>query len=221
MGYRRERLDQAKKLGGKFEDAEEEFFCLSTEDVRSTPAISEGPRTRNSSGFSQPRSRNTSTSMTANRPVEMITAETKIFSVAVQPGKSVESEIRNLVLKDIENQMMDRPVVLSKKSNDDKIVNSEDEFKPAERETSEHIPGFVESSNMVGEIESALSQGPTTEEESCQKKTKKNKKKKTTEQPSVSSADEMKEVEVKPKKKKNKLKDKEEKQECPQHDDST
>merc|ERR1712227_375859 len=33
---------------------DEEFFCLSTEDVRSTPAISEGKRSRNSSEISQP-----------------------------------------------------------------------------------------------------------------------------------------------------------------------
>jgi len=206
--------DQEKKLLGKSADAEEEFFCLSTEDVRSTPAICEGPRTRHSSGLSQSRSRHTSTSLSGNRPVEMITAETKIFSVAVQPGKSGDTDIRNLVLKDIENQMMDRPVVLSKKSNEEKILNSEDEFKPAVRDASEHIPGFVESSNMVGELESAISQETVPEEDISTRKSKKNKKKNKSEQqeqPMVSSADEIKEVEVKPKKKKTKCKDKEEK----------
>ena len=55
---------EKRRLGrraGEGED-DEEFFCLSTEDVRSTPAITEGPRTRNSSGMSQPRSRHTSLS---------------------------------------------------------------------------------------------------------------------------------------------------------------
>ena len=110
------------------QEAEEEFFCLSTEDVRSTPTINEGRRTRNSSGMSQPRSRHTSTNSIRYwhwqvyfefqhlfcRTVEMVTAETKIFSVAVQQGKTESTAMRNVVLKDVENQMIDRPVILSK-----------------------------------------------------------------------------------------------------------
>ena len=80
-------------------------------DVRSTPAISEGKRSRNSSEISQPRSRHTSTSSSgmgsvrtmesALRTVEMATAETKIFSVAVSQGKAENSSnmMRNVVMK--------------------------------------------------------------------------------------------------------------------------
>ena len=61
-GGNKRRLGGSKAGGPKGdEEGEEEFFCLSTEDVRSTPAITEGPRTRNSSGVSLPRSRHTST----------------------------------------------------------------------------------------------------------------------------------------------------------------
>jgi len=214
--------DAARKLKGMTkpqQEAEEEFFCLSTEDVRSTPAINEGRRTRNSSGMSQPRSRHTSTN--SMRTVEMVTAETKIFSVAVQQGKSESSSMRNMVLKDVENQMIDRPVILSRpctRYQEELAANSEDEFKPAQRDT--EIPGSVESTNMVGELETALSEVQEIKEvaivqvensaENELKKSKKSKSKnKSPESVTCSSADETKEVEVKSKKKKNKNKDKE------------
>ena len=60
-GGNKRRLGGSKAGSKGEEEGEEEFFCLSTEDVRSTPAITEGPRTRNSSGVSLPRSRHTST----------------------------------------------------------------------------------------------------------------------------------------------------------------
>ena len=60
-GGNKRRLGGSKAGSKGEEEGEEEFFCLSTEDVRSTPAIAEGPRTRNSSGVSLPRSRHTST----------------------------------------------------------------------------------------------------------------------------------------------------------------
>ena len=116
--------------------------CIS-KDVRSTPAISEGKRSRNSSEISQPRSRHTSTSSSgmgsvrtmesALRTVEMATAETKIFSVAVSQGKAENSSnmMRNVVMKvcclikntntsedlmqifkDVERQPVNRPVTL-------------------------------------------------------------------------------------------------------------
>merc|ERR1711974_573213 len=68
-------------------------------------------------------------------------------------------------------------------------------------------PGCVESLDMTDELESALSQTAETTGEEEVKKTKKNKKKKnnnTSENNVDSSADDFKEVEVKPKKKKNK-----------------
>ena len=111
--------------------------------MRSTPAISEGKRSRNSSEISQPRSRHTSTSSSgigsvrtmesALRTVEMATAETKIFSVAVSQGKAENSSnmMRNVVMKvgclikntntsgdhmkifkDVERQPVNRPVTL-------------------------------------------------------------------------------------------------------------
>ena len=43
----------------------------------------------------------------------MVTAETKIFSVAVQAGKTEGSASRNLPLRDVEGQMVDRPVILN------------------------------------------------------------------------------------------------------------
>ena len=88
-----------------------EFKKCIFKDVRSTPAISEGKRSRNSSEISQPRSRHTSTSSSgmgsvrtmesALRTVEMATAETKIFSVAVSQGKAENSSnmMRNVVMK--------------------------------------------------------------------------------------------------------------------------
>jgi len=209
--------DAARKLKGMtkpHQEAEEEFFCLSTEDVRSTPTINEGRRTRNSSGMSQPRSRHTSTN--SIRTVEMVTAETKIFSVAVQQGKTESTAMRNVVLKDVENQMIDRPVILSKTPaifHEEQTYNSEDEFKPAQRDT--EIPDSVESKNMVGELETAINEvqesksyAISTETET--KKSKKSKKKnKNQDSMTCSSTDETREVEVKTKKKKNKNKEKE------------
>jgi len=204
--------EAARKLKGMskpHQEAEEEFFCLSTEDVRSTPAITEGRRTRNSSGMSLPRSRHTSTN--SMRTVEMVTAETKIFSVAVQQGKTESTSMRNVALKDVKDQMIDRPVILSKpcaRYHEDLAANSEDEFKPAQRDT--EIPGSVESKNMVGELETALDEVQEVKEVSIEatsetKKSKKSKKKsKNPESVTCSSADETKEVEVKSKKKKSK-----------------
>jgi len=221
--------DEARKLrGGRgSREDDEEFFCLSTEDVRSTPAISEGKRSRNSSEISQPRSRHTSTSSSgmgsvrtmesALRTVEMATAETKIFSVAVSQGKAENSSnmMKNVVMKDVERQPVNRPVTLLPSSRPEiqgvgerpEITPSDDEFKPVQRDVSD-APGCVESLDMTDELESALSQAAeTTEKEEEVKKTKKNKKKKNTNNPENnvdSSADDFKEVEVKPKKKKNK-----------------
>merc|ERR1719323_1126074 len=219
--------DEARKLrGGRgSREDDEEFFCLSTEDVRSTPAISEGKRSRNSSEISQPRSRHTSTSSSgmgsvrtmesALRTVEMATAETKIFSVAVSQGKAENSSnmMRNVVMKDVERQPVNRPVTLLPSSRPEiqgvgerpEITPSDDEFKPVQRDVSD-APGCVESLDMTDELESALSQAAeTTEKEEEVKKTKKNKKKNNNSENNVdSSADDFKEVEVKPKKKKNK-----------------
>ena len=60
----------------------------------------------------------------------MVTAETKIFSVAVQPGRSDTSSGRPLVLRDVEGQMVDRPVILNRKLED----NSDSEFQPVLRD---------------------------------------------------------------------------------------
>merc|ERR1719222_738385 len=214
--------DEARKLraGRGSREDDEEFFCLSTEDVRSTPAISEGKRTRNSSEISQPRSRHTSTSSSGGgslRTVEMTTAETKIFSVAVSQGKAENSSnlMRNVVMKDVERQPVNRPVTLLPSSRAEiqhhsgerpEITPSDEEFKPVQRDV-EDAPGCVESLDMTDELESALSQTAETTGEEEVKKTKKNKKKKnnTNSENNVdSSADDFKEVEVKPKKKKNK-----------------
>merc|ERR1712130_883664 len=131
-------------------------------------------------GMSQPRSRHTSTN--SIRTVEMVTAETKIFSVAVQQGKSESTSMRNMVLKDVENQMIDRPVILSKPCTrypEDQTGNSEDEFKPVQRDT--EIPGSVESTNMVGELETALKEvqeaASANVENSSESEPKKSKKK--------------------------------------------
>lgn len=200
-------------------EEDEEFFCLSTEDVRSTPAISEGKRTRNSSEISQPRSRHTSTSSggLGVRTVEMATAETKIFSVAVSQGRSENSSnaMRNVVMKDVEEQPVDRPVTLLPRQ---QVTASDEEFKPVQRDTD--APGCVEALGMTDELESALSQATEVPEEEV-KKTKKSKKKKNTpEVTNDSSADDFKEVEVKPKKpkknKKDKEKDREEKEKTPE-----
>jgi len=150
----------------------------------------------------------------------MVTAETKIFSVAVQQGKTESTGMRNIVLKDVENQMIDRPVILSKPSTryiQENVGHSEDDFKPAQRNT--EISGSFESKNMVGELETALKEVQEGNEtitkdkgvEMEAKKAKKSKKKnKPSESLTCSSTDETREIEVKPKKKKNKNKDKEE-----------
>merc|ERR1719322_379314 len=153
----------------------------------------------------------------ALRTVEMATAETKIFSVAVSQGKAENSSnmMRNVVMKDVERQPVNRPVTLLPTSRPEiqgvgerpEITPSDDEFKPVQRDVSD-APGCVESLDMTDELESALSQAAeTTEKEEEVKKTKKNKKKKNNNNPENnvdSSADDFKEVEVKPKKKKNK-----------------
>merc|ERR1712107_456739 len=173
--------DEARKLrGGRgSREDDEEFFCLSTEDVRSTPAISEGKRSRNSSEIFQPRSRHTSTSSSgmgsvrtmesALRTVEMATAETKIFSVAVSQGKAENSSnmMRIVVMKDVERQPVNRPVTLLPTSRPEiqggerpEITPSDDEFKPVQRDVSD-APVCVESLDMTDELESALSQAPS------------------------------------------------------------
>merc|ERR1712130_541076 len=177
------------RAGRGSREEDEEFFCLSTEDVRSTPAISEGKRTRNSSEISQPRSRHTSTSSSgvgSLRTVEMATAETKIFSVAVSQGKAENSSnmMRNVVMKDVERQPVNRPVTLLPSSRAEihhsgerpEITPSDEEFKPVQRDV-EDAPGCVESLDMTDELESALSQAAETTGEEEVKKTKKNKKK--------------------------------------------
>merc|ERR1719505_80317 len=145
----------------------------------------------------------------------MATAETKIFSVAVSQGKAENSSnmMKNVVMKDVERQPVNRPVTLLPSSRPEiqgvgerpEITPSDDEFKPVQRDVSD-APGCVESLDMTDELESALSQAAeTTEKEEEVKKTKKNKKKKNTNNPENnvdSSADDFKEVEVKPKKKK-------------------
>ena len=112
------------------------------------------------------------------RTVEMVTAETKIFSVAVQQGKSDTSSGRPVVLRDVEGQMVDRPVILNRRKLED---NSDSEFQPVLRDN-----------------EPAPAPSPAVREREAEnKKSKKNKKKnKTCEQPSVgsSSAEESKDV---------------------------
>merc|ERR1712223_135544 len=140
-----------------------------------------------------------------------------IFSVAVSQGKAENSSnmMRNVVMKDVERQPVNRPVTLLPSSRPEiqgvgerpEITPSDDEFKPVQRDVSD-APGCVESLDMTDELESALSQAAeTTEKEEEVKKTKKNKKKKNNHNPENnvdSSADDFKEAEVKPKKKKNK-----------------
>ena len=118
----------------------------------------------------------------------MATADTKIFSVAVQQGRSDTSSGKQILLRDVEGQMVDRPVILNKKVED----NSEDEFHPVLRDN---------------QPEPAVLEPPET------KKSKKNKKKtKSCDQSSLtgSSAEEGKDVvqtdelREKSKKKKNK-----------------
>merc|ERR1711974_482814 len=148
------------------------------------------------------------------RTGEMATAETKIFSVAVSQGKAENSSnmMRNVVMKDVERQPVNRPVTLLPSSRPEihssgerpEITPSDEEFKPVQRDV-EDAPGCVESLDMTDELESALSQTAETTGEEEVKKTKKNKKKKNnnnSENNVDSSADDFKEVEVKPKNKK-------------------
>ena len=118
----------------------------------------------------------------------MVTADTKIFSVAVQQGRSDTSSGKHILLRDVEGQVVDRPVILNKKVED----NSEDEFHPVLRDNQPE---------------------PPVSEPSETKKSKKNKKKtKNSDQLSLtgSSAEEGKEIvqtddsKEKSKKKKNK-----------------
>ena len=135
-----------------------------------------------------------------------MTADTKIFSVAVQAGKSETSSTRNVQLRDVEGQMVDRPVILGSRNNSTSILelNSDDEFKPAQREGEVDKVAVVEERTRAVEEEvtkEAVEEPPSTEN----KKSKKGKKKnKNGEIGTCSSADESKEVEVKQKKKKNK-----------------
>ena len=135
----------------------------------------------------------------------MVTAETKIFSVAVQAGKTEGSASRNPVLRDVEGQMVDRPVILNTKNINRERHCSDDEFKPAMREAVEEpeVEAVPEETFVIEEDakDKVQEEQPVVET----KKQKKNKKKgKNPEPMTCSSADEMKEVEVKPKKKKNK-----------------
>merc|ERR1739842_146311 len=158
-----------------------------------------------------PRSRHTSTSSSgvgSLRTVEMATAETKIFSVAVSQGKAENSSnmMRNVVMKDVERQPVNRPVTLLPSSRAEiqhhsgerpEITPSDEEFKPVQRDV-EDAPGCVESLDMTDELESALSRTAETTGEEEVKKTKKNKKKKnnTNSENNVdSSADDFKEEE--------------------------
>ena len=135
----------------------------------------------------------------------MVTAETKIFSVAVQAGKTEGSASRNPPLRDVEGQMVDRPVILNTRNTVRERHCSDDEFKPAQREAVEEpeVEAVPEETIIVEEDgkDKVQEEQPVMET----KKQKKNKKKgKNPEPMTCSSADEMKEVEVKPKKKKNK-----------------
>merc|ERR1719225_2092658 len=152
----------------------------------------------------------------ALRTVEMATAETKIFSVAVSQGKAENSSnmMRNVVMKDVERQPVNRPVTLLPSSRSEtqsgersEITPSDEEFKPVQRDV-EDAPGCVESLDMTDELESALSQAAETTGEEEVKKTKKNKKKKNnnSENNVDSSAETTGEEEVKKTKKNNKKK---------------
>merc|ERR1711974_336320 len=113
----------------------------------------------------------------------MATAETKIFSVAVSQGKAENSSnmMRNVVMKDVERQPVNRPVTLLPSSRmgihssgeRPEITPSDEEFKPVQRDV-EDAPGCVESLDMTDELESALSQTAETTGEGEVKKTKKN-----------------------------------------------
>ena len=110
----------------------------------------------------------------------MVTAETKIFSVAVQPGKSDTSSGRPVVLRDVEGQMVDRPVILNRRKLED---NSDSEFQPVLRDNEPAPTPAVREREREREAENKKSK-------------KKSKKNKTCEQPSVgsSSAEESKDV---------------------------
>merc|ERR1712130_406549 len=102
------------------------------------------------------------------RPVEMVTAETKIFSVAVQPGKSdTSSGARNYHLRNVEGQMIDRPVILNTKQNVAEL-NSDDEFKPTQREVEEVIEDFDfrEKVEVVEEVKMEVETSSTSATES-------------------------------------------------------
>ena len=144
----------------------------------------------------------------------MVTAETKIFSVAVQQGKSESSSSRNFALKDVEGQMIDRPVILSKQSLGD--LNSDDEFKPAQREVDvdQDIAEVVEEN--VEKVEKIEDNPESIVETKKSKKNKKKNKGSASESIACSSADEGKEVEVRPKKKKNKKEKTPEPEEVPE-----
>merc|ERR1712029_939535 len=111
---------------------------------------------------------------TSSRPVEMVTAETKIFSVAVQPGKSdASSGSRNYQLRNVEGQMIDRPVILNTKLSVQEL-DSDDEFKPTQREVEE----FIEDCNIAEKVEVVEEVKLDKETSSITTETKKSKKKK-------------------------------------------
>lgn len=226
-----------KMSSHKRRDSDEEFFSLSSEDVRSTPAITEGRRSRNSSGVSlssQPRSRHTSTS--SYRTVEMVTADTKIFSVAVQEGKTeLTNDLNDVILKDVESQMMEIPAILSKRTRDANedmitkdIMSMNLDFVIKAKSCNDNLC-IAMTDSIIGELESEPKEPEKLEElvkvipeaikepeqpkesETDSKKSKKNKKKKNKGAASVtcSSADEMQEVEVKSKTKNRKSQEKE------------
>ena len=217
---------------GQASEPEEEFFCLSTEDVRAgagDPALSRNTHQR---------SRNNSASSRYEqiviiklfspwcRVIEMATAETKIFSVAVEAGRAAPCPgygLRNPVVREVEQQPVDRPVILRTPSTQCAELNSEDEFSPAVRDAvveDGEVAARFETSDMADELETALQEPPAlvlqqtqgvtiTEPES--KRSKKNKKKKEKENLLlVSSADETRETEAEKSKKKKCKKSKEE-----------
>ena len=148
----------------------------------------------------------------------MMIAETKIFSVAVQHGKSESSSNREIKLQNVDSQMIDRPVILNSSQSSHKRqdqdnsfpeLNSDDEFKPAQREIEVKTEDIVEVDKVIVVPEEKCKEDLKKDTEvvpETSKKSKKSKKKNKNNSDTVtcSSADESKEVEVKQKKKKNK-----------------
>merc|ERR1719458_635223 len=103
-----------------------------------------------------------------------------IMMTAISQGKAENSSnlMRNVVMKDVERQPVNRPVTLLPSSRAEiqqhggerpEITPSDEEFKPVQRDV-EDAPGCVESLDMTDELESALSQtAETTGEEEVKK----------------------------------------------------